>query len=202
MFSKNLKLGGCDIRMRKGEGKKIVKRSVFEKIFKELQSIHFRLNDLEKNLSNWSPQPLDISESKLISLPDNLRRTYMFVASKGECDATVASSMTGRCRALESNYLNQLSRMGWLNKRKVSKTTIYFLAEEKPSKRLAIKEATSAIASFDRVESNFKKYFADPIDIGSAKKSCKTEPIQTVRCKPKKIDGIQVTKPPTGTSKK
>lgn len=136
-----------------------------------MQSIHFRLDELEKNLSNWSPQPLDISESKLISLPDNLRRTYMFVASKGECDATQASSLTGRCRALESNYLNQLSRMGWLNKRKVSKTTIYYLAQERPAKKLATKKVTNSIASFGQFEDNFKKYFADIVEVGGVKKN-------------------------------
>ena len=136
-----------------------------------MQSIHFRLNDLEKHLSNWSPQPLEISESKLISLPDNLRRTYMFVASKGECDATQVSNLTGRCRALESNYLNQLSRMGWLNKRKESKTTIYYLAQEKPLKKLATKKVSNAVVSIGQFEDNFKKYFADPPDVVGIKRN-------------------------------
>jgi hypothetical protein len=52
----------------------------------------------------------------------HLRRTYLMVTSRGECDATVVSNLTGRCRAVESNYLYQLARMGWLNKRRVSKT--------------------------------------------------------------------------------
>jgi len=43
------------------------------------------------------------------------------VAAKGECDAVQVSNLTGRCRAIESNYLNQLSRMGWLKKRRISK---------------------------------------------------------------------------------
>jgi len=72
--------------------------------------------------SNWHPQPLIVSESKLFSLPDNLRRTYLVVASKGECTATQVSNLTGRSRAIESSYLNQLVRMGWLTKRRDSKT--------------------------------------------------------------------------------
>ena len=51
--------------------------------------------------------------------------TYLAVASRGECDATVVSNLTGRCRAAESNYLNQLSHMVWLNKRRVSKTIAF-----------------------------------------------------------------------------
>lgn len=85
-------------------------------------SIRYRLDDLEKNFSNWSPKPLEIADGKLLLLPDHLRKTYLTVVSKGECDATVVSNLTGRCRAVESSYLNQLARMGWLNKRRVAKT--------------------------------------------------------------------------------
>ena len=146
-------------------GTTIVKRSVFEKIFREMQIIHFRLDDLQKSFSSWSPSPIEISESKLISLPDHLRKTYIHVASKGECDATLASNHTGRCRALESNYLNQLARMGWLNKRKISKTTVYSLAQEKPSKHLATKKVVETNLAVSRLAGNFKKYFADTIDV-------------------------------------
>jgi len=93
-----------------------------DRIFQELISIRRRLDDIEKMFSNWNPQPLHISESKLLSLPDNLRKTYLVVASEGECNATQVSNMTGRSRAIESSYLNQLARMGWLTKRRDSKT--------------------------------------------------------------------------------
>jgi len=73
-------------------------------------------------ISNWHPQPIRISESKLLSLPDNLRKTYLVVASKGECSATQVSNLTARSRAIESSYLNQLTRMGWLTKHRNSKT--------------------------------------------------------------------------------
>jgi hypothetical protein len=99
----------------------MVRRSILDQIFKEMQNIRFRLDELENSMSNWNPQPVAIAESKLMALPDHLRQSYMVVASKGECNATVVSNLTGRCRAIESNYLNQLSRMGWLNKRRVSK---------------------------------------------------------------------------------
>ena len=79
----------------------MVKRSLIEKILREMQAIHFRLNDLEKNLSNWSPEPREISESKLISLPDPPRRTCIFVSSKGKCNATMAPNLTKRSHALE-----------------------------------------------------------------------------------------------------
>jgi len=93
-----------------------------DRIFQELQSIRHRLDDIENMFSNWQPQPLNIPESELFSLPDNLRKTYLVVASKGECSATKVSNLTGRSRAIESSYLNQLVRMGWLTKHRNSKT--------------------------------------------------------------------------------
>ncbi len=113
----------CAIKgQNKFGGKALVRRSILDKIFQEMLAIRYRLDDIEKSFSGWSPQPLDVSDAELLQLPDHLRRTYLTVASRGECDATVVSNLTGRCRAVESNYLNQLSRMGWLNKRRVSKT--------------------------------------------------------------------------------
>jgi hypothetical protein len=168
-FSKTIK-SHESVGRENREGNNIVNRSVFEKIFQEMRSIHFRLDDLEKNLSKWSPPPIEITETKLMSLPDHLRRTYMFIASKGECDATQAANLTGRCRALESNYLNQLSRMGWLNKRKESKTTVYYLAQEKPRKEIAMKQAAGVNNAIGHLGDDFKRYFAEPFDMSNATK--------------------------------
>ena len=109
----------------------MVRRSVLDKIFREMINIRYRLDDIEKSVSNWSPQPLAVSDTELLQLPDHLRRTYLTVVSRGECEAKVISNLTGRSRAVESNYLNQLARMGWLNKRRVSKTVYFRPVSEK-----------------------------------------------------------------------
>jgi hypothetical protein len=109
----------------------MVRRSMLDKIFREMINIRYRLDDIEKSVSNWSPQPLEIPDTELLQLPDHLRRTYLTVASRGECQATAVSNLTGRSRAAESNYLNQLARMGWLNKRRVSKTLYFRPVSEK-----------------------------------------------------------------------
>lgn len=93
-----------------------------DRIFQELLGIRHRLDDIERMFSNQRPQPLHVFESMLLSLPDHLRKTYLTVASEGECSATRVSNLTGRCRAIESSYLNQLVRMGWLTKHRSSKT--------------------------------------------------------------------------------
>ena len=93
-----------------------------DRIFQELVDIRHRLDVIERMFSSQRPQSLNVSESMLLSLPDNLRKTYLVVASEGECSATRVSDLSGRSRAIESSYLNQLVRMGWLMKRRSSKT--------------------------------------------------------------------------------
>jgi hypothetical protein len=105
----------------------MVRRSAFDRILQEMMQIRYRLDDIEGALSGWNPQPLKISESELFSLSDHLRKTYLTVMSKGQCSATEVSNLSGRSRAMESNYLNQLARMGWLTKRRDSKTTRFGL---------------------------------------------------------------------------
>ena len=100
----------------------MVKRSILEQIFKEMMNVRQRLDNIENNFSGWNPQPLQVPESSLMALPDHLRKTYVAVATKGECAAVQVSNQTGRTRAIESSYLNQLLRMGWLSKRRISKT--------------------------------------------------------------------------------
>lgn len=113
----------------------MVRRSTFDRFFQEMQQIRYRLDDIETALSSWNPPPLEISESKLLSLPDNLRKTYLIVASRGECSATQVSNLTARSRPIESSYLNQLVRMGWLTKHRDSKTIHFRLISEKVLKK-------------------------------------------------------------------
>jgi hypothetical protein len=113
-----------------------------DRIFEELMNIRKRLDDIERTISNWKPQPLPLRESELFSLPDNLRKTYLTVASKGECSATQVSNLTGRSRAIESNYLNQLARMGWLIKRRNSKTLQFRTITSLKEKHVQIQTAT------------------------------------------------------------
>lgn len=109
----------------------MVRKSAFDRIFHELEQMRFRLDDIEAAISGWNPQPLQISESELFLLPDHLRKTYVTLVSKGGGNATEVANLSGRCRALESNYLNQLARMGWLMKYRESKTTRFRLITRK-----------------------------------------------------------------------
>jgi hypothetical protein len=105
-----------------------------DQIFREMQAIRLQLNSLENRIAGSNAQPEEMSESELIFLPNHLRRTYMVVVSKGECSVMQVSNFTGRCRAIESRYLNQLFRMGWLNKCRASKVTYFQAVSQKTLK--------------------------------------------------------------------
>jgi hypothetical protein len=111
----------------------MVRRSVFDKLFGELQRIDRRLTEIEKQLTvNNVPTQLfseNLCDAKLLKLPDNLRRSYLAVI--GECTATDVSVRTGINRSVESMYLNQLVREGWLSKRRIGRLQYFRLVGAK-----------------------------------------------------------------------
>ena len=71
-------------------------------------------------------EPLDVVT--LLSLPDHLRRTAIALAQLGKATADDIAKKTKRARAVESAYLNQLVRLGYVKKRREGKT-VYFSVE-------------------------------------------------------------------------
>ena len=63
----------------------------------------------------------------LLSLPDHLRKTAMTACGLGEATADDVAGQTGRARAIESSYLNQLVMMGHLIKKKLGRKTYFSL---------------------------------------------------------------------------
>jgi hypothetical protein len=64
----------------------------------------------------------------LLSLPSSLRKTMFALQKLGEATAEELSMETKRLRAVESAYANQLARIGYIKKRRVSRK-IYFYTE-------------------------------------------------------------------------
>jgi hypothetical protein len=128
----------------------MVRTSVLDRIFHEMINIRHRLDEIEKSFSNWNPQPIEVNDAELFQLPDHLRQTYLTVTSRGECNATVVSNRTGRCRAVESNYLNQLARMGWLNKRRISKAIHFRPVPEEQVKRITVCRVKKGMGKLNR----------------------------------------------------
>lgn len=70
--------------------------------------------------------PLDVTT--LLSLPDHLRKSALALANLREATATDLSKETGRVRAVESDYLNQLVAMGLIKKKRKGRD-VYFYVE-------------------------------------------------------------------------
>jgi len=82
------------------------------------------LESLERSESEESKQlPLDVDA--LLTLPDHLRRTTMVVGELGSATADEVATQTGRTRAAESDYLNQLVKMGYLKKERKGRTVFF-----------------------------------------------------------------------------
>jgi len=61
----------------------------------------------------------------LLSLPDHLRKTASVVCEKGKTTADEIAETTKRARAVESGYLNQLVRMGYLKKERKGRQVLF-----------------------------------------------------------------------------
>ena len=91
-----------------------------------------------KNVENIKGEgALDIMT--LLSLPDHLRKTALTLIKLGRAVADDVAKVTGRARAIESAYLNQLVRMEYVWRKRVGKR-VYFsvekMAESKSSRPL------------------------------------------------------------------
>lgn len=71
---------------------------------------------------------LSLSSSTLLSLPDHLRKTAIVICQLTEASAGQVAARSGRARAAESDYLNQLARMGILKKKRKGRES-YFSVE-------------------------------------------------------------------------
>ena len=74
------------------------------------------------------PENMPLDVTTLLSLPDHLRKSALALATLREATATDLSKETGRVRAVESDYLNQLVSMGLVKKKRKGRD-VYFYVE-------------------------------------------------------------------------
>ena len=108
---------------------------VFREIVKMLKEINKKLERIAEvhtlildalnrsKLDVSKKMPLDVDA--LLSLSDHLRRTVMVVGELGSATADQTAAQTGRTRAAESDYLNQLVKMGYLRKERKGRTVFF-----------------------------------------------------------------------------
>jgi DNA-binding transcriptional ArsR family regulator len=99
-------------------------REINDKMEKIAKAQSLLLESLSTSKSEESKKlPLDVDT--LLSLPDHLRKTAIVVSDLGSVTADQVAAQTGRSRAAESDYLNQLVKMGYLKKERKGRT-VYF----------------------------------------------------------------------------
>ena len=91
------------------------------------------VGSLFKKLMRAIPPPEEVTLGTLdvmtlLSLPDHLRKTATVVCSLGKGTAEEIAEKTRRARAVESGYLNQLVRMGYLKKEKRGREVLFSVA--------------------------------------------------------------------------
>jgi DNA-binding transcriptional ArsR family regulator len=87
--------------------------------------------------------PLDIAT--LLSLPDHLRKSAMTVTKLGRASAEDVAKETGRARAIESAYLNQLARMGHVKKGKEGRRVYFSVEENQTNVKYLLKEKVATV---------------------------------------------------------
>lgn len=71
--------------------------------------------------------PFDVDS--IVSLPDHLTKTAVVIAKLEKGTALDVSKETGRARAAESDYLNQLVSMGYLKKKRSMRKVVFYIEE-------------------------------------------------------------------------
>jgi hypothetical protein len=99
-----------------------LQKEILEKLAKETEKRIEEDGSSEDGLSGG------LSVAVLLKLPDHLRKTMIALSKLIEGRADEVANITGRARAIESGYLNQLVRLGYVKKMR-RKHQIYFAVE-------------------------------------------------------------------------
>jgi len=102
-----------------------------ELLGKRLEDVEKRLEKLENIVSGIVSSMGEratihsVDRAELMSIPDSLRKTMIAILELKEATADETARKTGRTRSLETIYLNQLTRIGYLSRSRKGRK-IYF----------------------------------------------------------------------------
>ena len=91
----------------------------------ELKEIKKRLSEIDRKLDAVLTMNSRIRSQTISSLPDHLKKTAVAIANLGEATAERVAKKTGRVRAAESDYLNQLASRGLVKKERKGKEIFF-----------------------------------------------------------------------------
>lgn len=92
----------------------MAEETLLRQILETLEEIRDKLDKLGPEERKTATKPLDAVA--LLELPDHLRRTAMALHETGRATAERVAEKTGNSRSIESAYLNQLARSGYVRK--------------------------------------------------------------------------------------
>lgn len=91
------------------------------------RAIPLRTIDQKAAENEASYEALDVMT--LLSLPDHLRKTAVAVSTLRRATAADVAKETGRARAAESNYLNQLVTMKYIQRERKGKKVYFYVTK-------------------------------------------------------------------------
>ena len=117
---------------------------ILERVQKELEHIGSKLDriiEMSEKILQQFPEKREVREEgapelgggaldvmTLLSLPDHLRKTAMVICKMNAgATADEVAKETGKARAVESSYLNQLVTMGHLKKKRKGRRVYFYL---------------------------------------------------------------------------
>lgn len=101
-------------------------KSVFDNFIEKMERF---INSYVSSGQPEYPRPYivkEVEKEKTLLLPSHLEKTYHALKNLGKATATEVAAQTGRTRAMESVYLNQLVTLGLVSKERISKKCYYF----------------------------------------------------------------------------
>lgn len=78
-------------------------------------------------LKRYYLEGLPLDSETLMGMPDHLRKTALTLCNLGEATAEDVSAKTGRARAVESDYLNQLVNLGHVKKKRKGRKVYFYI---------------------------------------------------------------------------
>jgi len=107
--------------------------SILEKIDERLKTLNEKIDRINRRLDSNSrlqtitTRTAGLDVEVLLSLPSHLRKTAISICRLGEATSAEVAKDTGRARAAESDYLNQLVSMDYLGKKRIDRKVVFYV---------------------------------------------------------------------------
>jgi len=98
---------------------------VSKKLDKLIEIERTSTNHVSSKTVSLPSGPFDVTT--LLTLPDHLRKSALALSNLTEGTATDLSKETGRVRAVESDYLNQLVSLGLIKKKRKGRDVYFYV---------------------------------------------------------------------------